>query len=680
MIHFISKQLSINSPFKFVTIEYVKNWLQGKIAVQFDIETQGLNFKRDKVLLYQFGDAVDQFVIDQKDFPLTLFKDILESETILKIGHNLAFEYRFCREHGIYLEHCYDTMLAEKVLFTGFKKKGYGLDAVVERYLHIKVEKTTRTTFIGHALDKPFSDAQILYAAKDVQPLEDVMKLQHTEAARKGVLNCVRLENKAMLALADIEYNGFALNTVEWKKNANKNIAELAQQELILDNELNKLTSEYKGQFSYQKKNGKRVLTNFQMDMFRPDAVPERLTKINWGSPKQKLKIFKDQLGITPEKKGKPTADIKVLAQIKNPHPLIKQLIKYGEKGKEISTYGHSFVTNYVTNLFKDNRVRTSFSQIQDTGRTSSGNADKDNKGKACWFPSPNTQNIPQTYRKFFVAEEGWKLIGCDYTAQEPIVLANKSQDPILIDFYQNGDGDLYSLTASKMYSIIKGEPVEVPSKIEDDPEKLAYYNAHPNKGLRQTGKIMVLKLNYGGAAYTVKDDLGVDEVEAQKFVNAVLEAFPVKTKYQEEIKKFGVKYGYILIDNITGRKSWFPEWEEYKALKAKPNATKREFSRIKKLQGEIERKCCNFPIQGESASMSKLAMVFAREEIKKQGLRDVMKLVNMVHDELIAEVKDEFVEQGARLLEDCMVRAANVFVKSIQIKARPSITQYWSK
>lgn len=77
------------------------------------------------------------------------------------------------------------------------------------------------------------------------------------------------------------------------------------------------------------------------------------------------------------------------------------------------------------------------------TGRLSSGQKGFPKKG----IPQqPNMQNIPSDNRTrgCFQAQPGNILIVSDYSGQEQIVLANKSLDKDLIDFYKQGLGDMH--------------------------------------------------------------------------------------------------------------------------------------------------------------------------------------------------------------------------------------------
>ena len=85
------------------------------------------------------------------------------------------------------------------------------------------------------------------------------------------------------------------------------------------------------------------------------------------------------------------------------------------------------------------------------TGRLSSGQKGIPKKGIK---QLPNMQNVPSDdrTRHCFVADKGNTLIVADYSGQEQIVLANKSQDKDIIRFYRDGLGDMHSFVASKIY------------------------------------------------------------------------------------------------------------------------------------------------------------------------------------------------------------------------------------
>lgn len=121
-------------------------------------------------------------------------------------------------------------------------------------------------------------------------------------------------------------------------------------------------------------------------------------------------------------------------------HELIPLYLEFKKYEKAISTYGRKYLShvNPVTN-----RIHSGYEQIMNTGRIASKN--------------PNMQNIPSNnkfpgFRECFQAEEGNLLVVRDYSGQESRVLAEISQDPELVHFFNYGDGDHHSFTAKRMF------------------------------------------------------------------------------------------------------------------------------------------------------------------------------------------------------------------------------------
>jgi DNA polymerase I-like protein with 3'-5' exonuclease and polymerase domains len=103
---------------------------------------------------------------------------------------------------------------------------------------------------------------------------------------------------------------------------------------------------------------------------------------------------------------------------------------------------------------------------LVDTGRLSSGGKNKDTGEKYI-----NFQNIPadEETRECFIASEGYILCDCDYTAQEDLVFTELSQEPKLIDFYNDKTSkrDGHSFVAKICYPDILKDIEEINVKKE---------------------------------------------------------------------------------------------------------------------------------------------------------------------------------------------------------------------
>jgi DNA polymerase-1 len=94
--------------------------------------------------------------------------------------------------------------------------------------------------------------------------------------------------------------------------------------------------------------------------------------------------------------------------------------------------------------------------------------------------------------------------------------------------------------------------------------------------------------------------------------------------------------------------------------------------------KGDIERMSLNYPIQGSSADITKLAGVYFYRYIIENNLMFIVKLPNVVHDEWIVECPEEMAESISKVLQECMERAGDVFCKTIKLRAEPCITRFW--
>ena len=83
-----------------------------------------------------------------------------------------------------------------------------------------------------------------------------------------------------------------------------------------------------------------------------------------------------------------------------------------------------------------------------------------------------------------------------------------------------------------------------------------------------------------------------------------------------------------------------------------------------------------NVPIQGTSADILKRALRLLTEEFRGTSA----KLVNIVHDEIIVEVKEAEAETAAEKLEKAMIEAAKEHVKKVPIKVDVKISDEWAK
>jgi DNA polymerase-1 len=251
-------------------------------------------------------------------------------------------------------------------------------------------------------------------------------------------------------------------------------------------------------------------------------------------------------------------------------------------------------------------RVHTTFNQTgTTTGRLSSTN--------------PNLQNIPirtelgREIRAAFIAEPGYSLLSADYSQIELRLLAHFSDDPLLVEAFRNGD-DIHRLTASQVFG--------VPPMLIDAEH-------------RRRAKAVNFGIVYGLSAFGLSQQLGIDQREAKKFIDAYFEKYAGVRRYidrtlEETRKEQSVK-------TLFGRTRPIPDINSKNA----------------NMRGFAERTAVNTPLQGTAADLIKLAMIQIDEELRSRRLKSRMLL--QVHDDLLFEVPENEIELMRGLVRENM-------------------------
>jgi DNA polymerase I-like protein with 3'-5' exonuclease and polymerase domains len=624
MVYLISANIELygSEDYQVSSVEECLLYFENHEFIAVDTETQGRDCHSKKILSLQLGDSENQFVIDVRSVNILHFKQLLETKTLLL--HNSKFDYKFLKKAGIQIEHIYDTMLAECVLFAGFEKYGYGLDKVVFRYCKVVLDKSTRGEFFM-LKDQPFSTDQILYASRDVRYLHTVREKQLEIAAKYNLEYCIDLENKVVKALADIEYNGMGFNKERWLQNAEDYETELNRITLELDQIVLSTPS----------------LSSFKLPYIQTNLFGEAVKQvdINYASPTQILAILK-KLGFNVED----TSD-RTLGKIKN-NAFTSKLQEFREVAKIVSTYGKSFVdvVNPTTN-----RVHTSFWQVVSTGRVSSGNKEEN---------APNLQNIPAAnkFRNCFTARPGFLWVSSDYSGQELGIMAEGSGEQGFIEVINRGD-DLHSFVGSMMM----GRTITKADKEE-----------------RTKAKTINFMKPYGGGPPKLADLLDIPIEESKKLFELYEKAFPILNNWLAEQSKLAVQKGYSVTFPPCRRRRWYPEKRQLtQELKDS------DFRTYMKLKGGIERNGSNQPIQGTGADMTKEALVEVRELINFYNNKyheTVAYFLCTVHDAIDVEVREDLAQEFSEQMENIMLECGKKYLKQVKITVDTTITPVWQK
>lgn len=546
MIHYIGPNPAVESTFKLSTVQECLDYFEDHDSIAIDTETQGRDPHVKKILSLQIGDKSNQFVIDCRFVDIRRFKDLLESK--LCILHNAKFDYKFLKTHGIVMDKIYDTMLAECVLYAGYESFGYGLKDLAHRYLDIDMDKSTRGDFYK-LTGQPFTDKQIEYAALDTAYLHQIKELQEIKIQKYDLQYCVDLENQVVKALADIELNGISFNIRSWLENAKEYEKKQSDIQHELDNVVISdpvLSKIYKPKY-------------VQTNLF---DLPTRECGINYSSPSQILKIFKE-LGHTVE-----STDDRTLSKHVHLHEFFQKLQAYREVAKIVSTYGKAFCDYINPHTMK---IHTDFWQIKSTGRVSSGSKDMN---------APNMQNLPQDnkFRNCFVASPGYSWISIDYSAQELRLMADGSKEEGFINVLNQGE-DLHCYAGSMMFkkTITKAD-----------------------KDLRNKAKTINFGKPYGMGPNKLADTLSISIEEAENLFKVYAESFPKLNSWLARQGKSAKENMYSLTFAPCKRRRWYPDMKKARELRATvQEGDKATWKEIMIIEGQTERNGMNHPIQG---------------------------------------------------------------------------------
>jgi DNA polymerase-1 len=122
-----------------------------------------------------------------------------------------------------------------------------------------------------------------------------------------------------------------------------------------------------------------------------------------------------------------------------------------------------------------------------------------------------------------------------------------------------------------------------------------------------------------------------------------------------------------------------YPALQKYHdSFKSKSTLTCRTAEPFKRIRKWAEYagvpQLANFPVQGGSADMQKLAMAMAYERLYAAGYSPLqsndIKLVMTIHDEIVIEVVESKGEFAKELLEKCMVEAGQFVLKHVPVEA----------
>jgi DNA polymerase-1 len=477
------------------------------------------------------GSLIDGQIREQA--ALEVMKPLLEDLSVLKVGHNLKFDWLMFAQRGIELGPLDDTMLMSYVLDAG--RIDHGMDNLSRKWLGhetidfntVTKEGKTKLTFDCVAVDKATE-----YAAEDADVTLRLWQVLKPRLPAEQVATVYEtLERPLVRVLARMERRGISID----RQILSRLSGEFAQRAGALEAEIRELAGE----------------------------------PLNPGSPKQLGDILFGKFGLpggTKTKTGAWSTGARALEELAEQGRVLPQkILDWRQVSKLRSTYTDALPT-YVNP--DTHRVHTSYALAStSTGRLSSS--------------EPNLQNIPirteegRKIRRAFIAAPGTKLVSADYSQIELRLLSEVADVPALRKAFVEGI-DIHAMTASEMFGVpIKDMPADV----------------------RRRAKAINFGIIYGISAFGLANQLAIPREEAGAYIKKYFERFPGIRDYMEETKAFCKKHGYVLTlfgrkchyPDITASNPSLRAFNERAAINARLQGTAADIIRRAMTRMELE-------------------------------------------------------------------------------------------
>jgi len=619
-------------------------------VVYLDTETTGLDPRASQLLMVQLGTEETIYVYDFTRIPLPAlrhFEGVLTSPQTIKVIHNASFDLKvFYHFAGYMVGPVHDTRFAEVLIKAGIENK-FDLASVAQRRLKVSLDKSVRDTFIG-ASGIDLTDDQITYAATDVAVLPAIYAQQLKDILDADLHQVYQLEMDLVPVVAKMEYTGMPFqkdHLIGIQPVLDQLIAEAErgmQDALISAGVVDQIVFTKDGYSAINTSSNQQMLAAFNaLGIDVTDLNARTVTEWDYRNRKTASKyvpdssLFEDEL----------LESIDAYGRYENFYLRMHAYLGGARKLQSTYVQGLQSMESPITK-----RIHATFTQIgAATGRFSSSR--------------PNMQNLPSDQKMknlglphsirhaFAVNAETHRMIIADYSTIELVIIADASGDEVLDSHLD----DLHTFVAQQILGvkdINNKNKKDHPYKIWRDVAKMVNYSIAYSVGGESLAKQMTIQL----APLNVK----FNAAQADKIIDSWKALFPQATAWLKKSARSAVVYGWVA-DSFGRRRYW----------------NRDEFSQKWKKEA-AEREAMNFPIQGLSASMVKLALVDTYKRLDEQQAS----IISTVHDEIILESTIAYAETAASILKDAMEKAARQVLPRLgsSVVVEPAISTRYDK
>lgn len=364
-----------------------------------------------------------------------------------------------------------------------------------------------------------------------------------------------------------------------------------------------------------------------EMEQSKAKVKAELVQQLRSGNPQ--ISLLSEVDAVNPDSPSQILAALKAmgipvestgknaLISLADEYPVINTMLEYRRYSKAVSSFTDKFPKhiNPVTG-----RIHANYNQYgAASGRASASN--------------PNLQQVPRgkEVRSCFIPTPGYKLCISDFSQVELRVAAEISGDRTMISAYQKGE-DLHKLTAA----LVNKKSLDQVTKTE-----------------RQAAKAINFGLIYGCGAKRLKQqaksDYGVDLTLEQ------CETF--RKKYFESYSGIARWHRQLINDKLV----------ETRTLSGRRRQWKEELPWVTALAPSI--------VSGTAADIAKVALAKLPTVLEGTGAR----LIGFIHDEILLESPEATADEAARILQDCMIRAGETYLKLVPVEVEACVADSWA-
>ncbi len=454
-----------------------------------------------------------------------IMKPVLEDDSVLKIGHNIKFDWQILKLAGMEMKAMDDTMLLSYVLDGTAHSNGMdNLSSLWLGHTPIKYEEVCGKGKNQLTFDQVSIETALPYAAEDADITMRLYKLLKPRLVREKMVSVYEnIERPLIHTIGQMELNGIKVDPIILKNMS----ADFEKKLAVLEKDIHALAGE----------------------------------SFNVASPKQIGEVLFDRMGLQGGKKTKTgdwSTSVDVLEKLaEEGNALPEKILEWRSLAKLKSTY-----TDALQNEInpRTGRVHSSFAMAHvNTGRLSSSD--------------PNLQNIPikseegRKIRTAFIADEGNVLLSVDYSQVELRLAAELAGIEALKQAFKEGK-DIHTITASQVF----GVPIE-----EVTPD------------IRRNAKAVNFGIIYGISGFGLAKQLGTDNKTAGNFIKRYLERFSELEAFMESKKEEARAHGYIktfhgrkcVIKGINDKNGSVRQFAERQAINAPLQGTAADIMKI---------------------------------------------------------------------------------------------------